>query len=116
MSKRKVKKYSSSFKARVVLEALKEEKTLSQIGSEYRVDPKNIHNWKKEFLANAELVFDKEKAVSEFKEQIKDKERQIDALYRQNGKLNLLLDWAKKKSQEYGLPVPEGDSYLEQIS
>jgi len=112
MSKRKVKKYPSSFKARVVLEALKNEKTLSQIGSEFRVDPKNIHNWKKEFLANVELVFDKEKAVAEYKEKIKDKEQRIDDLYRQNGKLNLLLEWAKKKSKEYGLPVPEGDDYL----
>ena len=116
MSKRKAKKYTSSFKARVVLEALKNEKTLSQIGSEYQIDPKNIHNWKKEFLGNMELVFDKEKAVTEYKEQLRGKERQIDSLYRQNGKLNLLLDWAKKKSKEYGLPVPEGDSYLEQIS
>ena len=111
-----MKKYPSSFKARVVLETLKNEKTLSQIASEARIDPKNIQNWKKELLENIELVFDKEKAVTGYKEQVREKERQIDALYKQNGKLNLMLEWAKKKSEEYGLPVPQGDSYLEQIS
>jgi len=54
--------------------------------------------------------------VTGYKEQVREKERQIDALYKQNGKLNLMLEWAKKKSKEYGLPVPQGDSYLEQIS
>ena len=98
------------------LETLKNEKTLSQIASEARIDPKNIQNWKKELLENIELVFDKEKAVTGYKEQVREKERQIDALYKQNGKLNLMLEWAKKKSKEYGLPVPQGDSYLEQIS
>jgi len=52
MSRRKMKKYPSSFKARVVLETLKNEKTLSQIASEARIDPKNIQNWKKELLEN----------------------------------------------------------------
>ena len=79
------------------LETLKNEKTLSQIASEARIDPKNIQNWKKELLENIELVFDKEKAVTGYKEQVREKERQIDALYKQNGKLNLMLEWAKKK-------------------
>ena len=114
MSKKKVKRFPAEFKAQVVLEALKGEQTLNQIASNFRVDPRNIQYWKREFLQNMELVFDKEKAVSEYKEQLKDKERQIDDLYRQNGKLNVLLEWAKKKSKEYGLPYPQGDDYFGQ--
>ena len=114
MSKKKVKRFPAEFKARVVLEALKGEQTLNQIASNFRVDPRIIQYWKREFLQNMELVFDKEKAVSEYKEQLKDKERQIDDLYRQNGKLNVLLEWAKKKSKEYGLPYPQGDDYFGQ--
>lgn len=116
MSKRKVKRYPNDFKAKVVLEALKGEQTLSQIASNFRVDPRNIQYWKKEFLDNMELVFDKERAVSSYKEQLKDKEQRIDELYRQNGKLNLLLEWAKKKSKEYGLPYPQGDDCFGQAN
>ena len=108
MSRKKLKKYPSDFKARVVLEAIKGEKTLSQIASKYGVVPRNIQYWKREFLDNMELVFDKEKAVEKYKDKVKEKEREIDDLYRQNGKLNLLLEWAKKKSKEFGLPYPEG--------
>ena len=113
MSKKKSKKYPSSFKARVVLEVLRGEKTLSQIASEYRTHPRNIQYWKREFLNNVDLVFDKERAVEKYKGKLKEKEQRIDDLYRQNGKLNLLLEWAKKKSKEYGLPVPKTDDLFE---
>ena len=109
MSTKKLKKYSSDFKARVVLEVLKGEKTLSQIASECGVVPRNIQYWKREFMDNMELVFDKEKAVKKYKDKVKEKEMEIDDLYRQNGRLNLQLEWAKKKSKEFGLPCPEGD-------
>jgi putative transposase len=45
MKKKKQTKYSSAQKAKIALEAIKEEKTLSQIGSEYDVIPRNVFNW-----------------------------------------------------------------------
>ena len=54
-------------------------------------------------MANAELVFDKEKAVAQYKEQLYEKDRQMDELYRQLGKTNTQLEWCKKKSKELGL-------------
>ena len=103
MSKRQIKRYDSEFKVKVALEALKEELTINELATKYEVIPANIRNWKQEFMANAELVFDKEKAVVRYKEQLGEKERQMDELYRQLGKTNTQLEWCKKKSKELGL-------------
>ena len=103
MSKRQIKRYDTGFKVKVVLEALKEEVTINELAAKYDVIPINIRNWKREFLANAELVFDKEKAVAQYKEQLHEKDRQMDELYRQLGKTNTQLEWCKKKSKELGL-------------
>ena len=103
MSKRQIKRYDTGFKVKVVIEALKEEMTINELAAKYEVIPANIRNWKQEFLANAELVFDKEKAVAQYKEQLGEKSRQIDELHRQLGKTTTQLEWCKKKSKELGL-------------
>ena len=103
MSKRQIKRYDTGFKVKVVLEALKEEVTINELAAKYKVIPANIGNWKREFLANAELVFDKEKAVAQYKEQLGEKSRQMDELYQQLGKTTTQLEWCKKKSKELGL-------------
>ena len=57
MSKKR-RKFSSGFKAKVVLEALKERQTLQDLASKYELHSSQIVNWKKEFLANASEVFE----------------------------------------------------------
>lgn len=103
MSKRQIKRYNTEFKVKVVIEALKEEMTINELAAKYNVIPANIRNWKRDFLANADLVFDKEKAVARYKEQLGEKRRQMDELYRQLGKTTTQLEWCKKKSEELGL-------------
>ena len=103
MSKRQIRNYDTGFKVKVVLEALKEELTLNELAAKYEVIPANIRNWKRDFLANAELVFDKEKAVARYKEQLGEKNLQVDELHRQLGKTTTQLEWCKKKSKELGL-------------
>lgn len=103
MSKRQIKRYDADFKVKVVLEALKEEMTINELAARYEVIPANIRNWKQEFMANAELVFDKEKAVAQYKEQLGEQKREMDELYRQLGKTTTQLEWCKKKSKELGL-------------
>lgn len=102
MSKKKLKKYTNKFKAKVILEILKNEKTINQIACENKVIPRNVTNWKKQFIDNMELVFDREKIVDIYKNRIKDNNLLIDDLYRQIGKLKTQLDWTKKKSEEIG--------------
>ena len=59
MNKKKRQKHSPEFKAKVVLEALKEQKTLSELAQIYQVHPNQITLWKKEFLENASQVFER---------------------------------------------------------
>ena len=54
---RKRKTYTADFKSKIVLEILEGEKTLNEIASKYELLPKNIQNWKKQFLDNTSLAF-----------------------------------------------------------
>lgn len=103
MGTKKIRQFDSKFKAKVALEAIKEEKTIAEIAVMFDVLPRSVAGWKKEFLDNMELVFNKEKAVQKYKEELKEKDREQDQLYRQIGKLTTENEWMKKKSEEYGL-------------
>lgn len=100
---RKIKKYTPEFKSKVVLEAIKNDKTLAEIASEYEVSTKNIQNWKKIFLENAETVFKQAHIEKLHKEELKEKEKMIDELYKEVGNLTVQVNWVKKKVREAGL-------------
>ena len=57
MSKRNRRTHDESFKVKVVLESLKEEKTLLELSGKYEVHPNQISQWRKQFLANATKAF-----------------------------------------------------------
>jgi putative transposase len=97
MSKRTVKHYSSEFKVKVVLELLKEDQTLNQLASKYGIFPGSLINWKKQFLENAELAFNKEQVIKEYKQKLCHKELENEQLYNEIGKLTTQLSWAEKK-------------------
>lgn len=89
--------HDSSFKAKVALEAIKGEKTMAQIASEYGVHVNQIRQWRKHLLSELPALFSD-------KRQKADKERGDleDELYRQIGQLKVELEWLKKKSQRLG--------------
>ena len=103
MTKRTHRKFDNKFKAKVALEAIKGEQTIAEIASKYNVLPRSIVDWKKEALDNMEIIFAKDKAFGDLKEQIKEQERDKDQLYKQIGKLSTQNEWMKKKSEELGL-------------
>lgn len=90
------KQYNPSFKVQVVLEALKEEKTISQIASEYGVHPNQISTWKTSLLSGLPTLFDKD--ASKISIQKAQYEKQINELFTEIGKLTTQLAWIKKKS------------------
>ena len=94
------KKYSAEFKVSVVLEVLKGEKSLNQIAQEHKVLPKNILNWKKQFLENAEIAMEPSKVVKEYKEQIKELEKKVDKYAKIVGKLTVERDWLEGKLEK----------------
>ena len=88
------KSYSASFKARVAMEAIKGERSLSEMASKYEVHPNQIRQWKKTLLEGMEDVFsDKRRRKSRNDEAEKTK------LYEEIGRLKVELDWLKKKSE-----------------
>jgi len=91
------KSYSAAFKAKVALEAIKKEKTMSQLSSEYGVHANQINQWRKRLLEELPEIFSKKRQKQE-----KDSEDLQDELYRQIGQLKVELDWLKKKSKQLG--------------
>jgi len=71
MARKKGQTYTPEQKAKVVLELLKEEQTLGELATQYKVTPKTIQNWKKEFLSNASRAFEDSASAKENKEQMR---------------------------------------------
>jgi len=99
MSERKKRKvYSSEFKAKVGLEALKGEKTVNEIGQAYGVHPVQVGQWKKAIQEQAASLFEGKRGPKPVAEH-----QQPDKLFSEIGKLKMELDWLKKKS---GISLP----------
>ena len=94
-TKRKI--YSAEFKAKVVLEVLEAELTLNQIASKYELLPANVKKWKKMFLENMSLAFDKSTVVKEYKEKIEVLQSSNDSLARKVGNLTVEKDFLVEK-------------------
>ncbi len=84
MSKKR-KSYSADFKAKLVLEVLEGEKTINEIASKYEVLPASLKQWKKQFLDNMSLAFDKSTVVKEYKEKIEMMQKEKDSIAKKLG-------------------------------
>jgi len=89
--------YSAEYKAKLVLEVLKEEKTLNEIASEYEILPKSLQNWKKQFIENMSLAFDKSAVVKEYKEKLDALEKEKDATSKKLGEVIVERDFVVGK-------------------
>lgn len=105
---RKRKTYTAEFKAKAVIELLEGEKTLGEIASRYDILPKSLQQWKKQFLENASLAFDKSAVVREYKEQIKELEKKKDATSKKLGEVIVERDWAVGKLVSLDLSIKKG--------
>ena len=96
MKKQTRRKFSSSFKARVALEAVKNQQTLAELAVKFEVNPVMISKWKAEFLENMSAAFEKENAS---------KSDSIDTreLYAQIGQLKVENEFLKKSCSKLGI-------------
>lgn len=90
---RKRRKFSASFKAKVALAAIKGQRTIAQLASEYEVHGNQITQWKKQLLDAAVEAFSRSRESD-----LKDQDELTASLYEQIGRLKMELDWLKKKS------------------
>ena len=84
------RKFNSEFKAKVAIEAIKEQLTLSELSAKYELQPCQISKWKRELLEKSALVYSME-------EPDKKQEKELQSLYEQIGKLQVANDFLKKK-------------------
>lgn len=91
---RRRKRYDNRFKAEVAIEAIKNQRTIAQIASEYGVHPNQVSQWKKQVLDQLPELFTNQRSKS-----TTDSDQLVDELYRQIGQLKVELDWLQKKTQ-----------------
>ena len=87
------KRHSAAFKAKVALEAAKQDKTIAELAKQHQVHPVQISQWKKQLLDGLESLFENGSASRR-----PDPEKAQAELYEQIGRLHAELAWVKKKS------------------
>lgn len=92
---RKRMQYSTQFKFKVAMEAMKEQATINEIASQYKVHPNLVRNWKSQLLADGPAVFDRKNGPHQAGQESQEAE-----LYEQIGRLKMELEWLKKKSSQ----------------
>ena len=87
------RKFTSQFKKKVVLEALKERDTMSALAAKYKLHPQQIATWKSHFLSHAESLFEKDTKI---KSQQQSLAQEKETLLRTIGQQKVEIDFLKK--------------------
>ena len=88
--------FNTSQKAQIVLEILREDKSIAQIASENGIHPNQLYRWKKHALENFSQLFEDDRKGEKARDA--EHERQLNQLYAEIGRLSAQLSWLKKKS------------------
>ena len=90
------KKYTAKKKAQILLEILKEERSIPQIASEYGIHPNQLYKWKAQALEGLPNLFEDERKTEKVLRAAH--EQELNELYAEIGRLTTQLNWLKKKS------------------
>ena len=98
MQKKKRKQYTADFKAKIVKEMLREEKTVGQLASEYEVHSNMLYHWRDQALAGLPGLFN-DQSAQEFAEKEAEWQQEREGLYAEIGRLTTQMTWLEKKSR-----------------
>ena len=99
--------YTAAFKTKIVLEVLREERQLGEIAAEHNLSPNMVRNWKREFLENAEIVFENsKKAAREAKRKEVALEKKNTQMLKTIGQLTLERDFLQDCFRRAGGEIP----------
>ena len=95
---RRKRSFSAEFKAKAALAAIQGQKSVQQLATLFDVHPNQIQLWKKQLLTGAASLFEtRDQAQEAAAQQAREAE-----LFEQIGRLNMELDWLKKKVASLG--------------
>jgi len=101
------REYPPEYKAKIALEMLREENTVSEIASREQINVKQLYNWRIELVDNAYRIFAGNREDKEFVKKQREFEEHKQELMAKVGQLTLENDWLKKKSAEVLVPRRE---------
>jgi transposase len=103
MSKQNRRRFDSKFKTKVVLEALKEQKTLSVLSKEYSLHAQQITDWKRQAIVGLSTIFESPSSGKAAKGEA-DIEQITSPLYEKIGRLEVELDFLKRVQKKLSPP------------
>jgi transposase len=102
MKKQSRRKFTPEFKAKVALEAVKNEMTLAQLSQKFEISPILISRWKSELIERMALVFS-----GKHDNNTQDEHVETERLFAQIGQLKVENDFLKKSARKLGINVPD---------
>lgn len=98
MKKQTRRKFSSAFKAKVALEAVKNQQTLAELAKKFDVNPVMISKWKAEFMENLSATFEREEPAGQ-------QDQDTEKLYAAIGQLKVENEFLKKSCKKLGIEI-----------
>lgn len=91
-------KFDSSFKSKVAIEAVKEQRTPQEIAKEFNVSPSKVREWKTEFLQNANKAFETQSTDGK---ELKKTKAELDRAYKALGQAKIERDFLRKPARAF---------------
>jgi len=89
------KQYSAAFKAQIVQELLREEKTVAQVAAEHGIHPTQLHKWRSIAVEGLPELFSRSDSTAKLKARHAE---QLEDLYGQLGRVATQLAWLKRRT------------------